>query len=198
MPTSRSSTADAACVVTRRPDPDARHGRSGAGDHRSGRVHRGPHPALVPDPLLLAAAVRGARHAQIRGWMAEEAESAALEAFVRRSPTTTLEAFRAGRSAALDELRRLSHGRSSHRPILVGMAEHGCIEPGYEQVDAAVTLASVLRREVRPRQQRVLAQVADGDTGVEIAADMGVWPSEVSRMVASSVDRVAAALAACR
>ncbi len=69
------------------------------------------------DKAIIAAAIRGARSVRAYGWPAEECDAAALERIVRYPPSGVIEAFRQGRWAAHDELRRLTGGRSTRARV---------------------------------------------------------------------------------
>jgi len=56
----------------------------------------------------MRAATQGARSLHVHGWMGEEMEQAAIEAIVRHPPVDGGQARTRGRSAALDEFRRLT------------------------------------------------------------------------------------------
>ncbi|HTN78553.1 MAG TPA: hypothetical protein VMK16_02670 [Acidimicrobiales bacterium] len=66
-----------------------------------------------PDGAIIDAAIKGARSVGVYGWHGEECAAAALERIVRYPPRGVVDAFRQGRWAAHDELRRLTGGRSA-------------------------------------------------------------------------------------
>ena len=134
----------------------------------------------------MALALAGARSVRVQGWIAEECEAAALERLarhwprLRRNPST---AYAVGRSAALDELRRLTGWRRRSRVELLPVApedlDRATVEPGFDVVETRDLLERKLRR-LRPRDQTITLGLASGATGREVADSLGVSPSIVS------------------
>jgi DNA-directed RNA polymerase specialized sigma24 family protein len=121
--------------------------------------------------------------------MAEECEQAAVEACVRREPLSCFGAYRAGRYAAIDELRRLTQ-RRRRRPLTHvswPVDDDGCAldfpeEDGgvLERVDDRQTLTAwASKRSVNT--QRAVALVLSGLTFEQAAAEIGVSPSRLSQ-----------------
>jgi len=147
-------------------------------------MDRHPRRPELNDAMALALA--GARSVRVRGWLAEECEAAALERVARqwsrlgRNPST---AYAVGRSAALDELRRLTGWRRRTRFDLVPVAPEDLDQPtteaGYEVVEAADLLERKLRR-LRPRDRTITLRLVSGATGREVADSLGISPSIVS------------------
>lgn len=119
---------------------------------------------------------------------------AALESIARRPCLTTFDAYRQGRSAAIDEFRRLTggrtlvRGRSTARKVrlesldeTVGGWATDRRRP-FDEVDAADAIdrwsAGFSRRE-----RRVVTGLAGGATHREIASDLDVHPSRVSQLL---------------
>lgn len=139
----------------------------------------------------MRAAVAGARSVHVRGWMAEECEQAAVEQAWRAGATTWHEAWRAGRTAALDELRRLTGHRRAIRMDLVpwpafDIAVH---DPGFAAVEAAV-LADQLLCSQPDRVRRMVAMVMEGATWREAAAAEGVHPSRATQVMRRARRRI--------
>lgn len=134
---------------------------------------------------LLAATVRGARSLHVRGWYAAECESAALEQLARRPPHDALLAFRQGRLAALDELRRLSGWRRDAHATLVPLTDHdpGRPEPGYDAVETRMMIASLPLGRLTVRERQAFTAVAAGMNGVEAAALLGLSPSRITLLM---------------
>lgn len=104
---------------------------------------------------------------------------------MRNPPTTTLEAFKAGRSAAIDEMRRLTGDRrSTRRTALVPLA-HDVLDER-DDFDAVLDRHEIARwaRGQRPRARQIAALLSLGLNGRQIAAALGVDPSIVSRVLA--------------
>jgi DNA-directed RNA polymerase specialized sigma24 family protein len=137
----------------------------------------------TPDDLL-DAAVRGARSVRVRGWISEECEGAALEALVRRPPGSAAQAYLAGRSAALDELRRLSGYRREARAKLVPLdVEVGHLDPGFVEVEERDLLRRLDLRRLTSRERQAVLCAALGLSGVESAAILSIDPSRVSELL---------------
>lgn len=141
----------------------------------------------------MQAALRGARSTRVRGWMGEECESAALEALARHPRDTEYEAFRRGRSAALDEFRRLTGWRRNVVAKNVPAEfDFPVDEPGYAAVDDADAAARFDLHRLTVRERQAVRLLAMGFTGRETAAIMGVDPSRVvglRRNAATKIDR---------
>jgi len=140
---------------------------------------------------LIRAAEAGARSVGYRrGWKAEECEAAARERLVRQGCTTTLEAYRQGRWAAQDELRRLSRSRVSEARAEAAWPrdEHGePIDFGADDLDLARADDRLLILDWAdmqpPRIRRIVAHVLLGHTWQEAAAAEGISPSRVSQLM---------------
>jgi hypothetical protein len=141
----------------------------------------------------MQAALRGARSTHVRGWMAEECGSAALEALARHPRATEYEAFRQGRSAALDEFRRLTGWRRNVTARTVWADPDMPVdEPGYAAVEDADAESRFDLTRLTVRERQAVRLLVMGFTGREAAAIMGVDPSRIvglRRNAAAKIDR---------
>lgn len=145
----------------------------------------------------MRAALSGARSVRVRGWMAEEADSAALEAVARVRPESEREANRLGRSAALDELRRLTGHRSSRVLKFVPLdGDDWVIDASFdavEQQDLIEWAASVQRH---PLDRCVITLHLCGLTNRRIAQIVQRDESRVHQVLRRAIQRCRDAQAA--
>ncbi len=141
-------------------------------------------------------ALAGARSLRLQGWVAEECEAAALERLARHWPDgrrgdvprpNGAAAYLMGRSAAVDELRRLTRWRRNVHMREVPLAsddrrddlDPAWVEPGFEAVEAVADLGQSVAR-LKARDQFIALALAAGYTGREVATVLRVSPSIVS------------------
>jgi RNA polymerase sigma factor (sigma-70 family) len=138
----------------------------------------------VTSPEVAAAARRGARSLRFRGWIAAECEEAAVEEVVRRQVVDVGDAWRVGRTAAIDEIRRLTHHRRTGPRVTLWPLEfhdEPADEPGFRATDEADALRRRMRR-LSKREAEVVAHLAAGMSNREVARRLGVDPSRVTQI----------------
>jgi DNA-binding NarL/FixJ family response regulator len=150
-------------------------------------------PSPSPATEVLDAARAGARSLNVRGWYAEECESAALEGLARRPCLDVGLAYMRGRSAALDELRRLTGWRRDVRARTFCVSWDDDPHPSHEDEpdDDSVDLERLCAR-LTSRERQVVELVAAGLNGRQIADELGLDPSRVTtlkRGAARKIDR---------
>lgn len=134
---------------------------------------------------LMHAALQGARAEVPFGWRAEEAEGAALERIARDRPTSTAQAYRQGRWAAIDELRVLTTRRRK------GLIVHEVPWPACDgdPLDFAEPVVEVGDRIMEwadrqpDRVQRLVVRILDGATWAEAGRAEGISESRVSQLL---------------
>jgi len=134
---------------------------------------------------MVTATVAGARSIHAWGWYREEVEQAAVERLVRRPCLTTAVAYRQGRMAALDELRRLTAWRSHGAGVkCVPLLEvHDRAEgDSSEQVDDADQIERFAAR-FDARRAQIIRRAAQGVSLQAIAAELGIDASRVSQLL---------------
>lgn len=111
-----------------------------------------------------------------------DAESLAGEAVWVHGPRAL--AATAAKRDAIDLLRR-THGRNLDRPAplpVTDLPERGGLDPGYAEVESADAVDRMLAH-LPTREAHVLRALhLDGQTGVQVAAELGVSPSMVTRI----------------
>jgi hypothetical protein len=142
------------------------------------------------DRELIVAARRGAQSVHVIGWHREECESAALEAICRRRPGSTLAAYRAGRAAAIDELRRLTHVRRlvPEHSVPLGFHDAPVRRDGFDEIDEGDALARWVAR-LDERERRIVGVLLEGGTGEDCARELGVDPSRIVQLRKRMIDR---------
>lgn len=138
----------------------------------------------------LAAAHSGAQSVPVHGWYRAECDAAAREAVIRRHPTSAAHAWQIGRSAAIDELRRLTHARS---PLV---CEPRSVLPDTPIDDARLDniehrLDQRTRRRLTDREAEVVAHLAAGHTKAETARLLGLDPSRVTQLGRAAARKLA-------
>lgn len=143
-----------------------------------------------PNPDVVRATVAGARSLRVVTWEGEELVGAALERLARRPCESTFEAYRQGRAAAIDELRRLTGGRRYAagraearrvRSVVLDPERHAGPRP-FDEVEDADAFDRWSAR-YSSRQRAILRVVAHGGTLDEAARCLRVSPGRVSQLL---------------
>jgi len=137
------------------------------------------------DSQMLAATIAGARSIHALGWHREEVEQAAVERLVTRPCLTTAVAYRQGRSAAIDELRRLTAWRSHGAGVRQVPLSEEHEPPSRSDLDAVDDADQVDRYAAQFDERRalIIRRAAQGVMLRAIAAELHVDPARVTQLL---------------